>query len=345
MIRYMRLLTPLLALVFFHCGDNNDESTAELNIPVNVEVVVRSDIADYISTTGTVHAQQEERVTTEVDGLIRYSVGLNVGESVSKGQLLAEIENPEYLLDVRVESQKMAMDNAQRELGKQEALFEEGGVTEKELETARRSALDARLNYESALLRAEKIQVKSPISGIVTGLNTGANGTRITMGFQICTIQNYGIVEIAVKLPNTDLGQVRNRQQVLISNYALPDEVFPGEIHTIGPAIDPQTRTFAVTIRVINRNLRLRPGMFVKVDIIREQHPQVIVISKEALQIRDNRPVVFVVEGVMAEMREINTGIETRETVEVVAGLGEGERLVVKGHETLRDKSRVRIME
>ena len=161
----------------------------------------------------------------------------------------------------------------------------------------------------------------------------------------MCAVVDYSTVRIPVKLPNTDLALVNRGQQVLVSNYALPDEVFTGEVRDVDPTIDAQTRTFTVTINVPNRALKLRPGMFVKVDIIREQHPQAIVIPKEALQVRDNRPVVFVVEGASAEMREINTGIETRETIEVLAGLGDGERLVVKGHETLRNKSRVRVME
>ena len=341
---YLTVLT-LLSILIISCGDNNDESAAELNIPVNVEPVGRSDIAAYVSTTGTVQAQHEEQVMTKVEGLLSFAPLLSVGQSVQAGQLLAGLENQEYLLNIRVESHKMAMENAQREVQKQEELYAEGGVTEKELETARKSALDARLNYDDALLKAEKIQIKSPISGIITGLQTGADGTRVNASFKICTVLSYATVQIPVKLPNTDLGLVHRGQEVLIGNYALPDEIFTGKIQTIDPAIDPQTRTFTATIRVPNPGLRLRPGMFVKVDIIRERHDQAIVISKEALQIRDNRPVVFVVEGVMAEMREINTGIETRETVEVVGGLGEGERLVVKGHETLRDKSRVRVME
>jgi multidrug efflux pump subunit AcrA (membrane-fusion protein) len=85
--------------------------------------------------------------------------------------------------------------------------------------------------------------------------------------------------------------------------------------------------------------------MFAKADIVVEDRPSAVVIAKTALQTRDNRPVVFVVEGVSAELREVVTGIETREEIEILEGLNEDERLVVKGQETLRDKSKVRVTE
>lgn len=338
-------VSPILLIICAACGSNDDESATELSIPVGIEQVQRDAIAAYVSTTGTVQAWHEEQVMTEVGGLLRLVQPVTTGQVVSAGRPLAELENQEYLLDVRVESQKMAMENARRELEKQEALFAEGGVTEKELEVARRSALDAKLNYEVAVLKAGKVQVQAPISGFITGLQTGADGTRVSAGFRICTIMDYKRVLIPVKLPNADLRRVQRGLEVLINNYAMPDEVFTGRVTTIDPTIDSQTRAFTATIQAPNPKLLLRPGMFVKVDIVLEHHDQAIIIPKTALQIRDNRPVVFVVEGAIAEMREVAIGIETRETAEIVTGLGEGERLVVKGHETLRDKSKVRVVE
>ncbi|HCQ02997.1 MAG TPA: hypothetical protein DIT99_20945, partial [Candidatus Latescibacteria bacterium] len=274
---HIRMIVSLvLLMITLGCGGRDDEQVAELTIPVRIEQVSREDIAAYISATGTVKARHEEAVVTEVEGLLNLSSGLKSGSFVQSGQLLAELDNPEYLLDVRVESQKLAMDNARRELEKKDALYSEGGVTENELETARRSALDAKLNYETALLKAEKIRVHAPLSGIVTGLKNNADGTRVAARFQLCTIMDYATVHIPVKLPNTDLGSIRINQEVLISNYALPDDLFKGTIQTIDPTIDPQTRTFTVTIQAANPQSRLRPGMFVKTDIVREEHEQAV---------------------------------------------------------------------
>ena len=338
-----------LASLFFSCNGGEDRSAADLTMPVVAEKVKRGRIAEFVSTTGTLRARREEAVVAEVQGLLSLAMNngtvFKTGVRVQDGQLLAEIANQEYLLEVRVESQELAMQNAERELEKQNALYSEGGVTEKELEIARKTALDARLNYEAAELKAEKLRLRAPISGFVTNLQANFDGVRVPAGFTLCKIMDYSSMTVQVNLPNSDIQQVQIGQKVNITNYALPDEVFVGRITAIDPTIDPQTRTLSATVAVGNKLLRLRPGMFVKADIIVEEHSDAILIPKIALQTRDGLPVVFVVKGVSAELREVTTGIQTKEEVEILAGLAEGERLVVKGHETLRDKSKVRVTE
>ena len=345
-IKFTFIFLPVL---FLACDSAEDKSAADLTIPVVVEKVKRGPIASYVSATGTLRAKREERVVAEVDGVLHLAktngAAMLAGARVQAGQFLAEIENQEYLLNVRVESQKLAMENATRELQKQEALYKEGGVTEKELELARRTALDARLNYETAQLKTDKLRLKAPITGFLANLQSNAEGTRVPVGFRLCTIMDYNATLVQVNLPNTDAERVQIGQEVVVSNYALTDQSFRGKVTAIDPTIDPQTRTFVVTVEVANDKLLLRPGMFVKADIIIENHPEAVVIPKTALQTRDNKPVTFIVQGASAEMREVSTGIETREEIEILEGLTEGERLVVKGHETLRDKSKVRVTE
>lgn len=347
----MKLLFTIILLCMLSmnlaCNRNDEQSAADLTFPVSVEKVKRGPIAEYISTTGTLMAIREERVLAEVDGILK--IAKNNGASPAAGvkvkasDLLAEIENQEYLLTVRVESNKMAKDNAARELDKQEALFKEGGVTEKELELARRNALDARLNYEAAIIKVDKLNLKAPISGFIANLKSINDGTRINAGFVLCTIMDYSTVQATVNLPNTDLGRVQTGQKVVITNYALESEIFEGVVTTIDPTIDQRTRTFAVTIEIENPKLRLRPGMFVKADVVVESREQAIVIPKISLATRNNKPVVYIVEGASAQEREVRTGIETREEIEILEGIAENEQLVVQGQETLRDKSKVRV--
>lgn len=338
----------LLGLTLVACNSGGDQEAADLTFPVSVEKVARRPIAAYIPATGTLRAIKEERVVAEVEGILRFAknngAAIRPGGKVPAGHLLATLENQEYLLNVRVESQRLARENAARELEKQEALFKEGGVTEKELELARRNALDAQLNYETAVLKVAKLELRAPISGFIANLRTNADGTRVAAGFALCTIMDYTSTRLDVNLPNTDIGRVQPGQEVVITNYALEGESFRGVVRAIDPSIDERTRTFTVTIDVANPKLRLRPGMFVKAEIVVDSRDAALVIPKTALVTRNNRPVVFVVEGASAREREVVTGIETREDVEIVEGIAENEQLVIKGHDTLRDKSKVRVI-
>ncbi len=337
----------MLGVLLASCSDNNEQSAADLTFPVSVEKVNRRPIAEYISTTGTLRASREEQVVTEVDGLLHLAksngVDLSTNRPVTKGYQLAKLENPEYLLTVRVEYNKLAKENAKRELDKQEELFKEGGVTEKELEQARQEELRTRMDYESKLIQAEKLNLRAPISGMIANLQKNADGTRVRTGFVLCNILDYRTTLVDVNLPNTDLGRVDVGDSVLVSNYALEDEIFKGLVTAIDPTIDQRTRTFKVTVEIGNKDLKLRPGMFVKTDIVVASNDTAIVIPKEAILTRNNRPTVFVVEGNVAHEREVSTGIETREDVEISGGIKEGDQVVTKGHETLRDQSKVRV--
>ena len=343
----LKFLLTGIVLLTLACDSSDEQNAADLTFPVSIEKVRRGPIAEYISTTGTLRAVREERVLAEVEGILHIAKNNGAtpaaGRKVAAGEQLANIENPEHLLNVRVESNKMAMENAVRELEKQQALYKEGGVTEKELELARRNALDARLNYETAVIRAGKLELKAPISGFIANLQTSSDGTRINAGFVLCTILDYTSTTVTVNLPNTDLGRVQTGQKVLISNYALEGEIFEGTVATIDPTIDERTRTFAVKITVPNPDLRLRPGMFVKADITVDSRDDTVIIPKSSLVTRNNQHVVYVVEGASAEEREVRTGLETRDEIEVLSGISEDEQLVIQGQETLRDKSKVRV--
>lgn len=347
-VRMKRLAGAALLALLPACGNQQDQSAADLTFPVSVEKVNRAPIAQSVSATGTLRSMRAERVIAEVEGVLRMARnnGVNVaaGQKVSAGQLLAELENQEYLLTVRVESEKMAMDNARRELEKQEMLYKEGGVTEKELELARRTALDTRLNYETALLKVQKLQLRAPIDGFIANLKSHQAGTRVSAGFVLCDIMDYAAVQVDVSLPNTDLGRVQVGQPAMVSNYALPGESFRGSVVAIDPTIDEKTRTFTTTVQADNRGFQLRPGMFVRADIVVQSRPEAIVIPKAAVQIRNNKPIVFIVEGASAQQREVVLGIETREEYEILEGIAADEQLVVKGQETLRDKSKVRVV-
>jgi len=348
-MQFLNRTILLLALVtlFSACENDSDRDAAALTFPVTVEKIKRGYIAEYISATGTLRAVREERVFAEVEGLLKLTqkngATLAAGSKVQKGYLLSTIENREYELSIRVESQELAMENAERELKKQEALFKEGGVTEKELELSRRNALDAKFNYESAVIKQAKLRLKAPITGHIASLQSSSNNTRVRAGFALCTIMDYSSTLVDVQIPNADLGKIKHGQKVIVTNYALPDDSFEGLVSAIDPTIDERTRTFTVTIAIDNKKLQLRPGMFIKTDIVVASKDDAVIIPKSAIQTRKNQPVVFVVEETSAVEREIVTGIETREDIEIREGVVENEQLIIRGMETLQNKSKVRI--
>jgi len=134
-------------------------------------------------------------------------------------------------------------------------------------------------------------------------------------------------------------------QPVSISNYTVPDKVLSGSITQVSPALNSETRTFKATVVVKNADLLLRPGMFVKADIIVDRSDNTIVVPKDIVIARRNGQSVFVVESGFARERRITPGLENVDYLEVTEGLEEGERVVVEGFETLSQGSKVTIVQ
>ena len=88
----------------------------------------------------------------------------------------------------------------------------------------------------------------------------------------------------------------------------------------------------------------IRPGMFIKTLIKVNQRDDIIVIPKEVIISDQRGKRVFIVKENTAFERIIETGIENEDMIEVVSGLEVNERLVTKGFETLRDKSKVKVL-
>ena len=116
-----------------------------------------------------------------------------------------------------------------------------------------------------------------------------------------------------------------------------------GWIIRLAPALDPVTRTFKVEAEIDNSQRLLRPGMFVEVTLIAELREDVPVVPREAVAERGGVKVVFVLSGQQVEQREVIIGLGDDEIVEIRSGLEPGERVVVKGLETLSDESKVRV--
>jgi RND family efflux transporter MFP subunit len=119
--------------------------------------------------------------------------------------------------------------------------------------------------------------------------------------------------------------------------------VFIGAVSVLDPTLDPTTRTFRIEVTINNPGLVLRPGMFIKADIVVEQRADIIVIPKQLVLSRQNRSVVFVEEEGRAQQRNIEIGLSNDLMVEVIAGLSEGERLITRNFETLRSRTQVRV--
>jgi len=147
-----------------------------------------------------------------------------------------------------------------------------------------------------------------------------------------------------VQLPEKYISVIKPGQVVKLTNYTIPEDTIIGNITQLSPAINPDTRTFKGNISINNPKYLLRPGMFVKADIVTNHKDSVIVIPKAIILSRQRGKTVFIYDRGVVSERIIETGLENVLSIEVTKGLTKNERIVISGFETLSNKSKVKII-
>ena len=343
--------TTLLLTVLLACNPPETESPAiDLAAPVSVLQIKPSSIARHTIVTGNATADKSIELTTQISGKYQlqnnplYKRPYKLGDRVKAGQLFLVIEDEEYENGIGLESAKMNLQLSEQNFEKQKSVFEKGGVTLSELRNAELQLTNAKRDLENAEIKLAKMKVYVPINGVVVDLPHYTQGNRIETGQPLVKIMDYARMYVDVSLPENTMNEIQTGQKVQITNYSLPNDTLTGTVGELSPAIDVNTRTYLGKLRFNNPGLKIRPGMFVKALIKVSQKDAVLTIPKETIITDQKGKRVFVVQENTAFERIIRTGLENEESIEVISGLKENERLVTKGFETLRDKSKVKVL-
>jgi len=351
-MKNIRLLSVIALIAFLaSCNSQGTSESAELAVPVSVEDIKLKSIQQFVNTTGTVKATREVELNSEMAG--DYYLQNNpltgrpykLGDRINKGQVIIRLENEEYENNIALEAVKLNLEIAEQEYEKQKSLYEKGGVTLYELRNSEVSKTNARYSYEGTQIQLAKMNITVPFSGIIVELPYYTEGTRVASGSHMVTIMSYREMYMEINLPEKNITELETGQNVLVTNYTLPEDTLIGKVVELSPAISSETRTFTGTIEIENPELKFRPGMFAKADIIVDEKDSTVVIPKDIILTGNRGKYVFIVgRNSAADDRYITTGIENQDFVEVLEGLEQNDRLIVKGFETLRDDSKVKII-
>lgn len=345
-----RFVLLFAVLLLINCGGPETGSDSEIAVPVTVEEITLKPIEEFYATTGTVSAIKNVTLRSETSGLYRLATNprtnqpFKLGDMVSRGQVIIYLDNPELENNAAIDSKKLNLDISKQEYEKQQSLYEKGGVTLRELKAAEKAYIDAKYAYENVLLQLSKLKIIAPFDGFIVDLPYYTPGTKVEANQTMAAVMDYRNLYMEISLPEKQLNQIAINSPVRVMNYALPKDTLRGKISQASPALNPDTRSFKALVNIDNANLILRPGMFVKAEIVVARKDSAIVIPKDIILDKRQGKTVYIVEKGAAQERTIATGLENPTEVEVVEGLNKNERLVVKGFETLRNRSKVKII-
>ena len=316
-MRRIVVMAASTAVVFLAlgCDPGANADKVEFKVPVSVQEVGSGEVEDHISVTGSLRSSETVSLAVEARGVLtiaRASNGRRLGEGdrVRAGQLIAEITGEDVRVAARTEATRRRYEAAASDHEAAKKLFDEGLNTETNLRQAETAVEDARLEYDRCRLVEVRNRLITPIDGVLMSLARDAqgrpmaNGQLVSPGFVVAQVAPTGDLVADVDVVGTDVARVREGQSARIFNHAFAGESFDGEVIRLAPSID---------------------------------------VPREAIAERGGKNVVFVLVSQRVAKRDVELGLGDDETVEVRSGLEQGERIVVRGLETLADGSRVRV--
>jgi multidrug efflux pump subunit AcrA (membrane-fusion protein) len=218
----------------------------------------------------------------------------------------------------------------------------ESGLRKEEVMAASKGLTQAEIDVKTAELDLEKTKIKAPFAGIITEVKISP-GEHLEAGRDLFTLVNISEIKVIAKVLESEVGKMQVEREVDLRFSAYPDKVFKGKVEAISPIVNPEDKTCAVHVVVMNPQEEIKPGMYAEVEIAAEVYKDRLLVPQEAVLVRGGRKLVFVVEGGQAKWRYIEVGLENENYAEVLDGVKEGEKVIVEGHFTLAHDARVSI--
>jgi RND family efflux transporter MFP subunit len=358
---------------FHDRGDAGRRGKVFRPVPVEVAQIQQGPIVLQRTFSGELEALTEFVVAPKVSGRV-VRVLVNIADRVKRGQVVAELDNDEYVQAVaqaradlevaraNLSEARSALENANREYKRTESLFKRGIASDSEFDAARQDQL-----AKQAQVKVAEAQVTKAVSSLETA-NIRLGYTKVTAGWTngnehrvvaerymdegqtvaanaplLLIVELHPIVGV-IFVTERDYAHLKPGQHVSLTTDAYPGEPFTGRIDRIAPVFRKSTRQARIEMTIDNPRQRLKPGMFIRATVLLSQLPAATIVPAQALTIRDDRDGVFIVseDGQSVAWREVKIGIREGERVQV-EGEGLSGRVVTLGQQLVKEGSRITI--
>ncbi|OFZ90940.1 MAG: hypothetical protein A2W21_06785 [Betaproteobacteria bacterium RBG_16_66_20] len=333
-----------LLLAIFACTSfaqaPKDTAKVPPAMPVKAAAARTAPAVDELGAVGTLRADEAVTIRPEIAGRIA-EIRFNEGQSIARGAVLVKLDQAE-LAAVLASSAAQAQLDRQR-LERSEDLFKKSFISQQALDEARSGYARSAAKQKEDEARLAKTEMRAAFPG-VAGLRQVSEGQYVAAGTDIARLEKIDQLKLDFRIPEAFIGKLRAGQPVKVLVDAYADRVFPGSVYAIEPGVDDQTRTILLRARVANPELRLRPGMFARVQAQLGVREKAIWIPEAAIVPKGRDSYVFRVAEGKADLVRVQTGARKVGEVEIVKGLGAGDLVVTEGTQKIGPGSAVTLI-
>jgi membrane fusion protein, multidrug efflux system len=351
----------LLSLTVWSChndGTRAGDGTAVEEAPVTEVVSLgKEKLSSSIVVPGELIAYQQVDLYAKINSFVK-KLYVDIGSEVRTGQLLVTMEAPEL-------SSQLA--GAESRLKSQEAVYlaskanydrlyetsqTPGTVSQNDIDQAL-----AKKNSDSAQLESARsayreiedtqdyLEIRAPFSGVISSRNVNAGAYVGPSGKgsenPLFTLQEQKKLRLAVSVPEAFTGYFNSRVNVDFTVQALPDKKFTARVQRLAGALDEKLRSERIEMDVINDHKQLLPGMVAEVSIPLPASDSTFIIPKSAFVNSTEKVFVIRVKDHKAEWVDVKKGRDWTDKVEIYGRLNEGDHLVRRASDEIRDGARI----
>lgn len=321
---------------------------------VEVFVVTPETVQETIASSAVAAPHREYRVSMQIGGMLAVQ-HVDRGDTVNEGDVLFKIDSEAFQLRVKERKANLARAAARftfmsKERKRKASLHKEGTLSETawdqhqfDLALARAERDQARVALDQAERDLRLTTLRSAISGIVLERYHDP-GEVIPEGTVLAWIVDSTEILFEAGVSDVELRHLRLEDAVEITIDAFPSKSFEGHVARISGNANPKTGTFAVEVRVPNRQLEILPGMIGRLKLLGETHRDQIVIPLMSVHQQREGQVVYVVEGNRILRKPVRLGKVLGDRVLIQEGIEAGSKVILMSQRRLEEGNTVEII-
>lgn len=327
----------LLKLVFFPGGEEEGaQGPGKPGGPpqaLSVEgyVVKYDSLNDALQVTGSILPNEEVELRPEISGKVE-AIQLKEGEIAEKGALLVKLNDRDLLAQLRKITAQQKLAEARR--SRLAELLKIQGVSQQEFDEADNQAEALHADADVLKVQIERTEIRAPFRGLV-GLRSVSVGSYVTPADVIAGIRQMDPVKIEFSVPGRYAANINSGKEI---QFSVEGEKEPrkGKVYAVESGINTDTRMLKIRATAANPDHRIKPGSFVKVDLILEKINDAILVPTQAVVPVLKGQQVYVAREGKATAIPVTTGIRNEKRVQITSGLEKGDTVVVTGVMSIR---------
>lgn len=322
--------------------DEKRNAIKEETAPIKVitMLIERKELKDKINLPAVIESFENLWVKSEVSGQV-VDIPVKEGQTVKKGQLLVKLDERDYRL--RLESIEANYNLALLDHERISNLAEKRIAAASDLDkiNAQLKTLKSQLN--EAKLALERTNIKATINGRLNEIEA-KTGDWMGVDKPVAQILQIGNVKVTVGIPESDVADVFDLKEADITIEALGNRTVKGKKVFLSRSPNSLARLYDLELVVPNPDGRILPGMFARVEIVKQIFEDAVVIPLYTVITQQDEKFVYIEKNGIAKKRDVELGLLSDWEIQVTKGLEPNDRLIIVGHRVLDDGQKVDVI-